>query len=101
MDQLKTPEQVKADFKRSGISIARWAAMNGLTEGTVYSVLKGKTIGLRGNCHRAAVLLGIKDGVIAAEESQQTYGPTPEMLTNGDRKVAALVADLSNRARIV
>jgi gp16 family phage-associated protein len=82
MDQLKTPEQVKADFKRRGISVAQWAAVMGLRRNAVYRVLSGKTIGFRGDHHKAAVLLGIKDGVIDDQEWLKTNGPTPEILAN-------------------
>lgn len=88
MDQLKTPEQVKADFKRRGISVAQWAAVMGLPRNAVYRVLNGKTVGFRGNHHKASVLLGIKNGVIDDQEWRKTTGSTPEMLTNAAANLA-------------
>jgi len=48
-----------------GISAKDWAEQNGLTPSTVYAVLNGQKKCLRGEAHRAAVLLGIKEGVVA------------------------------------
>lgn len=49
-------------LKRLGLSAKEWAQQNGLTPSTVYAVLNGQKKCLRGESHRAAVLLGIKDG---------------------------------------
>lgn len=49
-------------LKRLGLSAKEWAQENGLTPSTVYAVLNGQKKCLRGESHRAAVLLGIKDG---------------------------------------
>lgn len=61
---LKTPDQVKAELSRKGISIAKWAAANELSPLIAYQVLSGRHKGTRGEAHRAAVLLGIKDGEV-------------------------------------
>ncbi|MGE8065564.1 DNA-binding protein [Pseudomonas sp. NPDC089569] len=50
---------------RQGITAKEWAEKNDLSPSTVYAVLNGQKKCLRGEAHRAAVLLGIKDGVIA------------------------------------
>lgn len=52
-------------LQRQGISAADWAKQHGLTPSTVYAVINGQKKCLRGEAHRAAVLLGIKDGVIS------------------------------------
>lgn len=62
----KTPAQVRQDFDRRGQSIQGWAKAHGLNPNTVYQVLKGEKKGRRGEAHRAAVLLGLKDGVVEA-----------------------------------
>lgn len=62
--QLKTPEQVRAEFARRGESISSWASTQQLPTSIVFDVLSGRVKGLRGNAHRAAVLLGLKDGEI-------------------------------------
>lgn len=67
MQPLKTAEEVRVDFERRGINITQWARERGLTRQAVFAVLNGKTKGRRGDAHKAAVLLGIKDGVIDNE----------------------------------
>lgn len=47
-----------------GLSTADFAKRHHLNASTVYAVLNGQKKCLRGDAHRAAVLLGIKDGVI-------------------------------------
>jgi gp16 family phage-associated protein len=47
-----------------GLSTADFAKRHNLNPSTVYAVLNGQKKCLRGEAHRAAVLLGIKDGVI-------------------------------------
>lgn len=47
-----------------GISVRDWAEQNNINESTAYAVLNGQQKCLRGEAHRAAVLLGIKEGVV-------------------------------------
>ncbi len=49
---------------RRGLSVQEFAKHHLLNPSTVYAVLNGQSQGRRGEAHRAAVLLGIKDGVI-------------------------------------
>lgn len=49
-------------LKHLGLGAKKWAQQNGLNPSTVYAVLNGQKKCLRGESHRAAVLLGIKDG---------------------------------------
>lgn len=62
--KARTAEEVKADFQRRGVPISRWAIENGLQPKTVFHLLSGRSPALRGDAHKAAVLLGMKDGVI-------------------------------------
>lgn len=64
--KVRTSKDVKAEFQRCGISVASWARKHRLPEQTVRDLLSGKAKGHRGIAHRAAVLLGLKDGVIDA-----------------------------------
>lgn len=57
---IKTPEQVRADFKAAGISISAWARANGFDRNTVASLLHARCQGLRGQSHHCAVALGLK-----------------------------------------
>lgn len=59
-----TPEQARAELDRQGMSIAEFCRKNGLNKNLVSDLLNGRRKGRRGEAHRAAVLLGIKDGVI-------------------------------------
>lgn len=61
---LKTPAQVREEFDRKGASIAEWARENNLPPQRVYDVLQERNKGVRGKAHKAAVLLGIKEGEI-------------------------------------
>lgn len=62
--QIKTPAEVRTHLARHGISIAQWADSNDVPRTTVYNLLYGRLTGARGKAHQAAVLLGLKDGVI-------------------------------------
>lgn len=62
--RVKTLAEARAEFHRSGKSVVSWAKAHGFCVNLVYMVLAGKRPGLRGQSHRIAVLLGIKDGVI-------------------------------------
>lgn len=61
----KTAKQIREELSRRGMSIAAWADANALPRMTVYNILYGRLVGTRGNAHRAAVLLGLKDGEIS------------------------------------
>jgi gp16 family phage-associated protein len=61
----KTPEQVKEEFARKGISIRSWALANDFAPSLVYEILSGrKRTCARGQSHKIAVRLGLKKGVI-------------------------------------
>lgn len=61
---IRTPQEVRNEFIRKGISFARWARENGFDKATVSQVLCGCNAATRGKGHKIAVLLGIKDGEI-------------------------------------
>ena len=60
MLSLKTPQEVREEFNKSGTPINLWAVENGFKPSLVYEVLSGRKKCLRGQCHKIAVLLGIK-----------------------------------------
>jgi gp16 family phage-associated protein len=64
MPATVTPEQAREALNRRGISIAEFSRTHGLNKNLVSDLLNGRIKGRRGEAHRAAVLLGIKDGVI-------------------------------------
>lgn len=62
---MKTIEDVKAELTRRGITAAAWARKHGVSPETVRGVILGRVKGRSGEAHKAAVLLGLKDGEIA------------------------------------
>ena len=67
--KTRTIEEVSADFTRRGLSVADWARRHGVSPKAVYDIMQGRRMGKRGEAHRAAVLLGIKDGEIDCTEN--------------------------------
>ncbi|CAE6871886.1 hypothetical protein R69746_08489 [Paraburkholderia aspalathi] len=65
--RLKTLKEVRAEFDRCGISVSGWAVKHGIPRNIVNGVLQGRLKGKRGHAHNAAVLLGLKDGVVNCE----------------------------------
>lgn len=59
-------------LERRGQTVKDFAEQHLLNPSTVYAVLSGQNRGRRGESHRAAVLLGIKDGVITTPSSQNS-----------------------------
>lgn len=70
-----TREQARAELNRRGISIAEFSRAHSLNPNLVSDLLAGRKKGLRGEAHRAAVLLGIKDGIIYDLDD---FPPRPE-----------------------
>lgn len=54
----------RAKLEQRGKSVKGFAIENNLNPSTVYAVLSGQSQCKRGEAHRAAVLLGIKNGVV-------------------------------------
>ncbi len=69
--KLKTREEVLEEFARRGQSIRGWAKANGVAPGVAHGVLNGRLTGRIGESHKAAVLLGLKDGEIMEEGSHE------------------------------
>lgn len=76
MPNLLTPEQAREALNPKGMSIAEFCRIHGLNRNMVSDLLAGRKKGLRGEAHRAAVLLGIKYGVIV--DSTQSHRPKPK-----------------------
>ncbi|WP_333709419.1 DNA-binding protein [Tepidimonas ignava] len=62
--EVKTPEDVKEDLYRRGKSVPEVAREIGVSPRIVYELLRGRIKGRRGQAHKAAVVLGMKRGVI-------------------------------------
>ncbi len=64
-DFLRSLKDVEQEFFESkGISKADWARAHGIRPDVLYEIFAGRTPCKRGEAHRAAVLLGLKEGVI-------------------------------------
>lgn len=68
-------EDARRIFDKAGISVAEWARANGFSRVNVHHVLSGKAKCRRGEAHRIAVALGIKDGeLIGVNQLTQRLG---------------------------
>lgn len=61
-EKLLDTFRAKSLFEDSGISVAEWARVRGFSSGLVYQVLEGNRKCLRGQSHRIAIALGLKQG---------------------------------------
>lgn len=66
--RVRTLKEARVAFQRSGQSVRAWALANGFSVNLVYMVLAGQRPGLRGQSHKIAVRLGVKDGVVIEGE---------------------------------
>lgn len=77
-------ESVKAAFQSNGITIAEWSRANGFDEKTVYAVLLGRNKAGRGEGHRVAVALGLKEESANLELSAR-------LSTKGDNNMEKMI----------
>ena len=76
--EIKTPDQVRAEFKAAGTTFGQWARENGYRPAQVYRVTSGVDKGYYGDAHEIAVKLGLK----AKEGEEVTEKPSePKMIT--------------------
>ncbi|TDL95662.1 DNA-binding protein [Stutzerimonas kunmingensis] len=68
MPATRTPKQAKEWLAKQGKTVQEFAREHSLDPFTCYQVLSGAKKGTRGESHRAAVLLGIKEGVADVPE---------------------------------
>lgn len=67
MPKALTPDEVKANLRAEGKTLAQFAAEHGFEASDVYRVIGGSRKGLYGKGHLIAVALGLK-----AKPKQQT-----------------------------
>lgn len=77
MPKLRTPAQAKEWLSKQGKSVQDFAREHGLSPAICYQVLAGTKKGRRGEAHRAAVLLGIKEGVVPQDHTIADQGCCP------------------------
>ena len=61
-ENCRNSSAVKKFIAESGVSVAEWARANGFSSGLVYQVLDGRRKCVRGQSHRIALALGLKQG---------------------------------------
>ena len=87
-EKLKTREELLADFSCKGISVSSWAKKHGLNPAVVHAVLKGSRQARIGQNHKAAVLLGLKEGeivdVVCVTFSGQGVAPSQPVADGSD-----------------
>ncbi|RZI30556.1 DNA-binding protein [Pseudomonas orientalis] len=71
MPGIRTAAQAKAWLEHQGKSVQAFAREHGVDPATTYQVLAGHKKGRRGEAHKVAVLLGMKEGIILAEADGQ------------------------------
>lgn len=64
LDKAKL-DKVRDGFRSHGVSVSGWAKANNLSAPLVHRILAGHIKCVRGESHRAAVLLGLKKGQAA------------------------------------
>ena len=69
MPGIRTAAQAKAWLEHQGKSVQAFAREHGVDPATTYQVLSGRKKGRRGEAHKVAVLLGMKDGIIAPDSA--------------------------------
>lgn len=62
---MSSCEEIRNEFAQRGLSISEWARTRGFSTALVYQVIAGKRKAVRGQSHRIAVALGLKDGIDA------------------------------------
>ena len=67
MTGIRTAAQAKAWLEYQGKSVQEFAREHGVDPATTYQVLAGRKKGKRGEAHKVAVLLGMKDGIIPSQ----------------------------------
>lgn len=71
MEPTRTAKEIKEELARKGLTIADLAREYDLRLPVVYGVLSGRFVGVRGESHRAAVILGLKQGELPAVRQQE------------------------------
>lgn len=80
MTQAHSRRRLRRWFEAQGVSVSGWARSEGLPVSVVYALLSGRTRGLRGKAHRAAVALGLK------ADPACTKLEFPHLTTDSDRR---------------
>jgi len=73
----KRVADLNASIARSGANMSDWARRNGFSIKLVHEILSGRRSCVRGQSHRIAVMLGLKDGDLP--DIDERLGGTPSL----------------------
>lgn len=73
---MTTSQEFRQSLSARGESVSAWSQRHGLQAQVVFDLLRGRSKGLRGEAHRAAVLLGMKHGDITGAASATSAAKT-------------------------
>ena len=79
MTGIRTAAQAKAWLEHQGKSVQEFAREHGIDPATTYQVLAGRKKGKRGEAHKVAVLLGMKDGIITSRSTDLVEAKDDEL----------------------
>lgn len=79
MTGIRNAAQAKAWLEHQGKSVQEFAREHGIDPATTYQVLAGRKKGKRGEAHKVAVLLGMKDGIITSQGTHLTEAKDDEL----------------------
>ena len=79
MTGIRTAAQAKAWLEHQGKSVQEFAREHGIDPATTSQVLAGRKKGKRGEAHKVAVLLGMKDGIITSQGTHLTEAKDDEL----------------------
>ena len=79
MTGIRTAAQAKAWLEYQGKSVQEFARDHGVDPATTYLVLAGRKKGKRGEAHKVAVLLGMKDGIIVPQATHSLEAEGDEL----------------------
>lgn len=66
-ERKRLGNKAREALARKGVSISKWAASNGFSTPMVFQVLSGDRKCIRGESHKIAVALGMKQGEIVSD----------------------------------
>ena len=81
-----TVADVRNELKKRGISVSEWARAHRVSAPLTYQILAGRKVGLRGQSHEIAVLLGLKPGLLG-NAGELRFAHTPPMTDTADSQL--------------
>jgi gp16 family phage-associated protein len=83
-DRILDTATARKLFEETGTSVSEWARVKGFSAVLVYQVLDGRRKCMRGQSHRIAVALGLKQGLIMGMDEVSKKLMLPTATTNAN-----------------